>query len=282
MSKSQINRRYVVEAGDPLHPLLTSLSVGFDPVEPGGVARSPEPCLDTLAFSGTTAGKALLRGDGCEAWHGTRSLMVMFPHSRFRELAGDEPWESHYLVLWGPLAENWVRAANSSLPATALTPVPGTVLDSLEKACRLVVEQPAGWQWPFLRHLTTVLDYAHEQLSARVGGQLSLAAQAQALMARHLSAPLSLAELARRLNVSPSTLSHRFREQTGLSPGLAQRQTRIAAARQLLANGGSVAETSQQLGFANQFHFSRLFRQVEGLPPAEFARAAAREPLRKY
>ena len=132
-----------------------------------------------------------------------------------------------------------------------------------------------------LRHLTTVLT-SYDKLSARVGGQLSLAAQAQALMARHLSAPLSLAELARRLNVSPSTLSHRFREQTGLSPGLAQRQTRIAAARQLLANGVSVAETSQQLGFANQFHFSRLFRQVEGLPPAEFARAAAREPLRKY
>ena len=143
MSKSQINRRYVVEASDPLHPLLTSLSVGFDPVEPGGVARSPEPCLDTLAFSGTTAGRALLRGDGCEAWHVTRSLMVMFPHSRFRELAGDEPWESHYLVLWGPLADNWVRAANFSRPPPS-RPARTELTVGKESAWWAT----SRWQWP--------------------------------------------------------------------------------------------------------------------------------------
>ena len=280
MEASRLSRHYVTESGDPLHPLLTALTAGFDRVARGGLSHSPDPWLDTLAFSGTTAGAATLSGESFQAQHGPRSLVVMFPGSTFREIPDAPVWESHYLVLWGPLADAWVHAVNRSGTATALQPAPGVILDGLEKACRLVMEQSARWQWRFLHQLSAVLDYAQEQLAPEPGGAASLAAQAEALMARHLAAPLALADLARALNVSPSTLSHTFRQQTGLSPALAHRRRRVAAARQLLASGVSVAETARQLGFANAFHFSRLFRQMEGLPPREFARATAHEPLR--
>ena len=74
--------------------------------------------------------------------------------------------------------------------------------------------------------------------------------------------------------------AHRFKQETGVAPGRAYRQMRIQLARQLLASGLNVKETSEHLGFDNPFHFSRLFRQIEGIPPQQFRRQHWQPPLR--
>jgi len=47
---------------------------------------------------------------------------------------------------------------------------------------------------------------------------------------------------------------------------------RIRAARRLLLDGRSVADAGDELGFANPFHFSRVFRRFEGVSPRLFQR----------
>ena len=51
---------------------------------------------------------------------------------------------------------------------------------------------------------------------------------------------------------------------------------RIDKAKQLLANGLSVTETGLQIGFENPFHFSRLFKNIEGISPSQFKQQTAK------
>ena len=83
-----------------------------------------------------------------------------------------------------------------------------------------------------------------------------------------------LAEAAQAMNISPSTLSRRCRDLLGLAPSQAFLRYRMEWAQRLLTQSGmSVKEVSAELGFPNQFHFSRVFRKVHGVPPSKVSRA---------
>jgi AraC-like DNA-binding protein len=60
----------------------------------------------------------------------------------------------------------------------------------------------------------------------------------------------------------------------GLAPSEYQRQLRLRAARQWLAQGMPPAEAAAAAGFADQAHLTRWFRRCYGITPAAFVRAA--------
>ncbi|MBL8991700.1 MAG: helix-turn-helix transcriptional regulator, partial [Spirochaetia bacterium] len=69
----------------------------------------------------------------------------------------------------------------------------------------------------------------------------------------------------------PSYFSARFKKQFGISPKqyFLLEKTELAK-RYLLESELSVSEISERLGFANAFHFSRLFKKHSGTSPAAF------------
>jgi transcriptional regulator GlxA family with amidase domain len=83
-------------------------------------------------------------------------------------------------------------------------------------------------------------------------------------MLRRLSEPLSLARLAASLHVSPSTLSHRFRRETGLSPMQALIGLRLNKAQALLRTGMTLEEIARQTGFCDAFHLSKSYKRRHG------------------
>jgi AraC family transcriptional regulator len=88
---------------------------------------------------------------------------------------------------------------------------------------------------------------------------------------------LTVAELARRSGVHPVHLSrtwHRFR---GSSIGDAIRRARIeTACCRIAEDAPSLLELAREVGFADQTHFTRVFKQVAGMTPGAF-RAALSE-----
>lgn len=83
----------------------------------------------------------------------------------------------------------------------------------------------------------------------------------------------SLEQAAQRCHVDPAYLCRLFRRFDHQSPYqflLRLRMTR--GAELLLAPGTSVKQVAEELGFADAFHFSRTFKKLMGLPPAQFAR----------
>ena len=107
------------------------------------------------------------------------------------------------------------------------------------------------------------------------GPQAELVRNVDDLLRRNLGGRLWLSDVARRLHVSESTLSHRYAALTGESPKAAFIRLKVAQARLLLLKGTPVKTVAAQLGFSSPFHFSRCFRQATGTPPRAFQRAGS-------
>jgi AraC family transcriptional regulator len=80
--------------------------------------------------------------------------------------------------------------------------------------------------------------------------------------------PLRLGDLAASAGVHPVSLSRAFRRRYGLSPGQLQRRALLNQAARRLRQGQPIADVAAQLGFADQSHFTRLFRAEYGCTPA--------------
>jgi len=79
--------------------------------------------------------------------------------------------------------------------------------------------------------------------------------------------------LARHLGLSPSRTSHLVQEVCGLSLQDLVIAERLAAAQRLLADTDlGVAEIGNRVGWSDAPHFSRIFRQQTGHPPAGWRR----------
>lgn len=83
---------------------------------------------------------------------------------------------------------------------------------------------------------------------------------------------IALADLARLVKLNPVYLVRSFRSSVGLPPHAYQRQLRLSRARQLLRLGTPPAEVAEMVGFADQSHLSRLFKQTTGVTPADYAK----------
>jgi len=92
---------------------------------------------------------------------------------------------------------------------------------------------------------------------------------------QHLAGPVLLADLARHLNVSVSTLSHRYHAETGETPMTRLMRLRIGRAKILLLSGQKLSSIVDATGFCDMAHLSRTFKQFEGISPREYLRTLA-------
>lgn len=90
-------------------------------------------------------------------------------------------------------------------------------------------------------------------------------------MSFHLSEPLTIAEMARRANLSPSRFSAVFRQTFGVPPHQYLLQLRLQHSEELLRTTTlTLSEIAVYCGFADVHHFSKVFKQARGIPPGEF------------
>lgn len=112
----------------------------------------------------------------------------------------------------------------------------------------------------------------------RVGGapaEKRLVDRVEAEILRHLDRPLALADLAHRLDISVSSLCHRFRIEAGEPVMVRWRRLRVERALALLARGHRLSDIAEMCGFCDRFHLSRTIRHLTGHPPAEWRRIHA-------
>ncbi|MDX2055600.1 MAG: AraC family transcriptional regulator [Polyangiaceae bacterium] len=92
-----------------------------------------------------------------------------------------------------------------------------------------------------------------------------------AWMQSNLAEPLDLGEVAARIGINKSYLIRQFKLKTGASPVQFFNRLKIETASELLQNTElGLREIATQLGFCDEFYFSRLYKQFNGISPQGF------------
>jgi len=87
----------------------------------------------------------------------------------------------------------------------------------------------------------------------------------------HLPHPTPTSVLAAKAGMNLNAFIRVFRLRLGVTPSAYQRRHRIDAACILLHHSGeSIEAVAEACGFCDRHHFSRVFKEVRGLAPAEF------------
>ncbi len=91
------------------------------------------------------------------------------------------------------------------------------------------------------------------------------------LIAAHPAERIPLSRLARKVNLSPSRFLALFHQIVGCSPGKFRENERFRQACALLQKGElKLSETAEKLGYCDEFHFSRKFKQSSGMNPKNY------------
>ena len=101
--------------------------------------------------------------------------------------------------------------------------------------------------------------------------QSQLLSRLEHLFATRLNQSLTVDRIAALLGMSRRVLEYKLKQLGAPSPLRLFMRSRIQEAVQLLKYEGlNVSQTAERLGFANPFHFSRVFKSVTGRTPGDF------------
>ncbi|WP_309083941.1 GlxA family transcriptional regulator [Chelativorans sp.] len=134
-------------------------------------------------------------------------------------------------------------------------------------------------EWYVHSPLRSSVDRRMMPLRLRTGIRDDLVLKAVAIMEDAVEDRLSMADLARRLSISPDKLERAFQAELNTVPSLYYRRLRLGRAADLLAHSSvPIGEVALSCGFASASSFARAFREQFGYPPRD-ARRRPRNPI---
>jgi len=99
------------------------------------------------------------------------------------------------------------------------------------------------------------------------------AAALKAYIEDHYWQPISLDEMAQRINTTKFHLIRLFDRSYGMPPHAYLMQLRLSQAKEMLRDGVELSDIAISLGFYDQSHFSKAFKQYVGVTPLIYQRA---------
>lgn len=90
-------------------------------------------------------------------------------------------------------------------------------------------------------------------------------------MRQNINRKITLEELSGIAGLSTFYLSRAFKDATGYPIIAYFNKMKTDKAKEMLIEGNKkVKEVAYELGYTNEFYFSRIFKRIEGLSPSEF------------
>lgn len=235
---------------------------------------------DELAIALVTGGRSVFHFDGNEhSIHEGQLVMIGpgFVHQCCPESAA--AW-SFYMVFVAPAWLDTIGLSAPERPCFIVKDLDPSTFNTLaaqfEGLCRVGENKEET--------LLYILDQA---LSDRENSLLMLNAEAGEadaadLISRHilshLSEPVPLEELAELAGMNKFMMIRHFSQRFNTTPHAWQIIHRMNAARKYLEENHSIVETAHALGFYDQSHFTRLFKESFGMTPKQFV---SRHPMQE-
>ncbi len=183
---------------------------------------------------------------------------------------GDQPYRSAWIMLRGDGAGALLRA-HGIPPYNHVFDCPDAT--ALTARLRLCVEEGCEGRDPnsyFLSLLYELLSVFPTVESPKAVHSAAVS-RSLAYIRRHYAEPLTVQALASTVSLSAKHLCRLFVRETGMSPQAALIAYRMEQAQLLLTESElTVLQVAQAVGFADQRHFSQIFRKKVGAVPTEY------------
>lgn len=184
-----------------------------------------------------------------------------------------DTWEVMWLTFNGPKIQDFLQSWGLSprfLDLIHPQKLASQITDMLSQAGRMSEFTSAELSqslYAFLIELSR--QTSREQETLRRRRRLAPALQ---LLEHHYQTPLSLADLAGSMDITPQHLCRLFRSVFGMTPWNYLTALRMAKAKELLIEQPplSVEDVGTAVGIASLSHFCALFRRHVGITPSEF------------
>jgi AraC-like DNA-binding protein len=199
------------------------------------------------------------------------SLLIMRSNISFSErVKGPAPCHNRYLMLDGTPTGVLSKLIPEGHHFALWPSCPAQVAKLLGECVSTAHQQQNIPCWHLASMLCRLLD-AMQQLDPLAPRTSPLPTKVRELLASCPQEHWSVPQVAIKMGMSVSAFAHQFRSEAGMSPAAFIRRERTTVAKAYLEAGMSVAHTSAELGFANPYHFSRVFKKEQGVAPSSLA-----------
>lgn len=222
----------------------------------------------------TDGAAAPVRSGGAEVLR-AGSVLLLRPDAAARYRTQSEAgFEAHWVAFDGPAVRGGVFC--TALDKIAPVAEPGMHADIVELFNRLhdlSHLRLEGYQREMgatiVLMVARLVNYAIAE--KRLPQHVSQVEQAKTLIAERARDRLNVEEIAAQVGMSHSTFRRVFRRITGFTPYHYFLRQKVIAGRELLENTAlSIRVVAEELGFSDQYHFSRVFRRIAGLSPSKW------------
>ena len=149
--------------------------------------------------------------------------------------------------------------------------IPAVLNDKISGESAAIIRNASTIEEINKEHERLIGEYCQIIYDHRTKGCSGLILSAVYHLERHYSQHITIAGLARELDVSPNYLTSRFRAETGLTPTAYLAKTRMKQAAWRLANTRlSIHQVSEQVGILDSNYFVKLFKKAYGETPSRY------------
>jgi AraC-like DNA-binding protein len=149
--------------------------------------------------------------------------------------------------------------------------IPAVLNDKISGESASIIRNASTIEEINREHERLISEYCQIIYDRRTKGYSSLILSAVYHMEHHYSQCITVAALARELDVSPNYLTSRFHAETGLTPTAYLARIRMGQAAWKLANTRlSIHQVSEQVGILDSNYFVKLFKKEFGETPSRY------------
>lgn len=201
-------------------------------------------------------------------------MFLVFPFTSVSYIADvEQPWEYYWVGFNGTEARRMLQSTGFSVSQPVLHPSnPENVQKYLLSIYRSHGTTPdadadmAGYLYLFLGELMRTTGDGRKVLEVQ-----DYLTKAVRYIQYNYASDLQIGEIAAYVGVSRSQLYRAFMDHLQLSPHNYLKRYRVNEACTLLHRGGlTVGEVANSVGFADPLYFSRVFKEIKGVPPTAY------------